>query len=451
MRASPPPGATEETLIAAPPAPAYVPPVDTSGFWTRIARFRTFEALQYRDFRLLWFGQFGNAAGQWMDQVTRGWLMYQLTDSALQLGLVSAVRAIPLLFFSVVAGAVADRYGRKTQLVIAQVTNALLNLLLGVLVITRHIEPWHLYATGVLAGSVQAFQNPARQSMVSDVVSRERLANAIGLNSMAFNLSRTLAPAVAGILIATIGTEGSYLSQAMMYFVATYWTLQLRVPEGSARHGAGRHGAQASMWSSTGEGARYIWHNPTIRTVMLVVLVPSLLGQPFTSLIPVFARDILQVGPQGQGLFFTAIGLGALAGSVVVATLGHTGRPGLFMLGSALLFALTIIGFAAAPSFGVALAFMAINGLCNVTYGTQAQTLLQLETPQELRGRVLGIYMMDRGLTPIGALLFGSVASALGAPMAVTVLGSICAALALWAFISAPALRARGRETVAAS
>jgi MFS family permease len=444
MWASPPPGPTEGVE-----PPAYSPRVDRSGVWARITRYRTFEALQYLDFRLLWFGQFGNAAGQWMDQVTRGWLMYQLTDSPLQLGLVSAVRAIPLLFFSVVAGAVADRHGRKTQLVIAQIANALLNLLLGVLVITRHIEPWHLYATGILAGTVQAFQNPARQSMVSDVVSREHLANAIGLNSMAFNLSRTLAPAIAGILIATIGTEGSYLSQAVLYAVASYWTLQLRVPEGSARRGVGRHGERASMWSSTGEGARYIWHNPTIRTVMLVVLVPSFLGQPFTSLIPIFARDIMQVGPQGQGLFFTAIGIGALAGSVVVATLGHTGRPGLFMLGAALLFALTIVAFAATPWFPLALVLMAINGLCNVTYGTQAQTLLQLETPPELRGRVLGIYLMDRGLTPIGALVFGGMASALGAPVAVGLMGSICATLALWALLSAPTLRARGRATIA--
>ena len=445
MRGSPP-GPTEVGPTEGRSPSAYVPAVDDRGFWAGVARFRTFEALQYRDFRLLWFGQLGNAAGQWMDQVTRGWLMYQLTDSPLQLGLVSAVRAVPLLFFSVVAGAVADRYGRKTQLVLAQVTNALLNLLLAVLVITRHIEPWHLYATGVLAGSVQAFQNPARQSMVSDVVSREHLANAIGLNSMAFNLSRTLAPAVAGILIATIGTEGSYLSQTLMYAVASYWTMQLRVPEGSARR-SGRHGAPTSMWSSTGEGARYIWHNPTIRTVMLVVLVPSLLGQPFTSLIPVFARDIMQVGPQGQGLFFTAIGIGALAGSVVVATLGHTGRPGLFMLGAALVFALTIVAFAVTPFFPVALVLMGINGLCNVTYGTQAQTLLQLETPPELRGRVLGIYMMDRGLTPVGALVFGGMASALGAPEAVALMGSLCAALALWALVSAPTLRARGRAT----
>src|SRR5687767_9082423 len=128
MRPSPPPALTEGVE-----PPAYTPRIDRSGVWARVTRFRTFEALQYLDFRLLWFGQFGNAAGQWMDQVTRGWLMYQLTDSALQLGLVSAVRALPLLFFSVVAGAVADRYGRKTQLVLAQVTNALLNLVLGVL------------------------------------------------------------------------------------------------------------------------------------------------------------------------------------------------------------------------------------------------------------------------------------------------------------------------------
>src|SRR5438093_3375373 len=192
-----------------------------------LAHVHTFDALRFRDFRLLWLGQATNGLAQWMDQVTRGWLMYDLTNSPLQLGLVSAIRAVPLILFSVLAGVVADRYGRKAQLVISQVTNAVLNFILGFLVLTGQVHPWHVYATGILAGVVMAFQQPARQAMLSDLVDEAHLTNAIGLNSMVFNASRSIGPAIAGLIIASHGTAGSYIIQGLIYALATIWTLQL--------------------------------------------------------------------------------------------------------------------------------------------------------------------------------------------------------------------------------
>jgi MFS family permease len=382
-----------------------------------------------------------------MDQVTRGWLIYQLTDSPLQLGLVSAIRAVPLLFFSVLAGVVADRYGRKAQLVISQLTNAGLNFILGVLVLTHQVHPWHVYATGLLAGVVMAFQQPARQAMLSDLVDEEHITNAIGLNSMVFNASRSIGPAVAGVIIAGYGTAGSYLVQGVIFALATVWTLQMHVPEptsASAQSG-GRHQAarrpQASIWSSTLEGGRYIWSNSAIRLVMLVVLIPSLLGQPYTSLMPVFARDILNVGSTGQGILLTAVGIGALIGSIAVASIGNTGRQGVVMLCGAILFGLTITGFALSQWFLVSVVLMAISGLCNVSYGTQANTVLQIHTPSELRGRVMGVYFLSRGLVPMGALLAGAVATVLGAPLTVAIMGASCAGLALWVLITSPKVR----------
>jgi MFS family permease len=171
----------------------------------------TFESLSIRDYRLLWLGQAGTSMGMWMDQTARSWLIYTLTDSPLQLGLSAAVRGLPMLFFGVIAGVIADRYGRKNQLIIAQVVNALLNALLASLILTGHIQPWHVYVTGFLNGTVQAFQQPARQVLIHDLVGKQHLLNAISLNSAISNLSRSVGPALCAVLI-------QYFDVAVAYF-----------------------------------------------------------------------------------------------------------------------------------------------------------------------------------------------------------------------------------------
>jgi len=164
------------------------------------SRIRTFESLGLRDYRLLWLGQLSTTMGQWMDQTARSWLIYSITGSALQLGLMSAVRGIPLLVFGVAAGVVADRYGKKTQLVIAQVVNAILNLALATLILTNQVQIWHIYVTSFLAGTVQAFQQPARQVLINELSGEKHLLNAVALNSAAFNLSRSVGPALCGLI-----------------------------------------------------------------------------------------------------------------------------------------------------------------------------------------------------------------------------------------------------------
>ena len=198
-----------------------------------LSRIHTFDSLSIRDYRLLWLGQLDTSMGQWMDSITRGYLIYHITSSPLQLGLAAAMRGIPLFLFGIVAGALADRSGRKAQLIVAQVTNAALNLILATLVLTNRVQPWHVYVTGFLVGTVQAFQNPARQILVSDLAGRRHLMNALALNSMAVNSSRAVGPAFAGLLIATIGVHGSYYVQAAMFLLATVWTIQMHIPERS--------------------------------------------------------------------------------------------------------------------------------------------------------------------------------------------------------------------------
>ena len=198
----------------------------------------TFASLRVRDYRLMWLAQLGTSMGQWMDQMTRGWLMYEITGSALQLGVATALRGLPLLFFGILAGAVADRSNRKSQLIMAQVINALLNVILATLVLLHRVQPWHVYVTGFLAGTVQAFQQPARQTLISDIVGARHLMNALALNSMALNVSRALGPAAAGLLIAFFGAHGSYYTQAAMFMMATLWTMQMAVPARSPESAA---------------------------------------------------------------------------------------------------------------------------------------------------------------------------------------------------------------------
>ena len=193
-----------------------------------LLRLRTFAALRHREFLLLWSGQAATSMAMWMDQVVRGWLMYELTNSPVQLGLVQGVQAIPILVLSPVAGSVADRYPRKQQVVVAQVLAGVMYVMLALLIMTGHIQPWHVYATAFGMAIVQTFHQPARAAMVADAVPPRDLTNAIGLTSIGFNVARSTGPALAGFLIATLGTASCYAVQAVFYLVAIVWTLQLR-------------------------------------------------------------------------------------------------------------------------------------------------------------------------------------------------------------------------------
>lgn len=442
----------------------------------RLPRLRTFESLRFRDYRLLWLGQGGTSMGQWMDQVARSWLIYQMTGSALQLGAVSAMRAVPMLAFGMVAGVVADRYGRKAQLIISQVTNAALNLILATLVLTGRVQPWHVYVTALLAGTVQAFQQPARQSLISDLVGKEHLQNAVALNSAIFNLTRSVGPAVAGGLIAVVGVDGSYYAQAALYAWATIWTIQMRVPgeaglaevlglgrsrkpraglvgvpraatppadprEDPVRKSPRRGQSDGSFFGSMKEGLDYVLGQQLILSIMLLSLAPVLLGMPYTSLMPIFALDVLGVGSVGQGLLLTSAGLGALVGALGIASVGSFRRKGMLLIGGSIMFGVSLVGFSQSSWMPLSLALLFAVGLSNASYTSQAQTIIQTLAPQHMRGRVLSIYMLSRGLMPLGSLLAGGLASWLGGPSAVMLMGVSCALLAFGVAARSPEIR----------
>jgi MFS family permease len=378
----------------------------------------------------------------WMDQVTRGWLMYDLTGSALQLGLVTMVQVLPILLLSPVAGTATDRYGRKTQLVAAQLLNVPPAVVLAILVVTGRVEPWHLYVTGLMASIVQVFQGPARQALVPESVDRARLTNAIGLNSIAFNVCRSIGPALAGGLIALLGAGGSYLVQAVIYVVTTLLTLQLRLPNHAPHTVGAEFRRPDSFLASTGEGWAYILAHPTIRTTMLVAMMAQFLGMSFTTLLPVFARDVLGVGPAGQGLLLTGQGLGALCSAFLIASMGDSVPKGKLMIVGVALYGLLELAFSTSHWFAVSIAVMFLLGVCHVAANALVQTIVQGHTAAAMRGRVIAALQQNQVLMLVGGLLAGAAAAVWGAPVTVALMGLTCAAGAVTISLRIPHVRA---------
>lgn len=379
--------------------------------------------LRYRDFRLLWFGHVFGSMSFWMDQVTRGWLIYELTNSTVQLGLIRGVQAIPILFLSPIAGSVADRYSRKKQILITQIADGLMLAALALLILTGAVAPWHVYISAFGMAVVQTFHQPARAAIMTDTVPGSHLTNAIGLNSMIFNVARSLGPALAGVLISWTGTGGAYTVQAIFYLLATFWTLRLSdIEPGAARGGHGSH--HFSLRGSIVEGWRFSWQNENVRTALLVAMLAALFIVPFTTLLPVFARDLLQIGASGQGLLLTAMGVGALGSAVMIAGFGDRMPRGKIMLGGAAVYGLGAAAFAFSPWFELSMFLMIVIGLANVCSHALVQTVIQTYSPPEFRGRTIALFHMSQVVMTIGSMIIGSLAALSGAQWAVALMGS---------------------------
>ena len=410
-------------------------------FFDAFLRLRAFEALRYREYRLIWYGQLSASMGTWMDEVTRGWLIYELTDSAVQLGLVRGVQAIPFLLLSPLAGSAADRYSRKTQLLVAQVANGLIYAATALLIFSGQIRPWHVYVTAFLTAVVQVFQLPARTAMVSDAVPPGYLTNAIGLNALMYNVSRSTGPALAGVLIAVFGTGGAYSVQAVFFILATVWTVQLgavrRVSTSAGVHTAHRE----SLGQSIAAGWKFSWSSEAVRTGLLCTMLASLFIAPFITLLPVFARDLLGVGANGQGFLLTAMGIGALCSAILIAFAGDNLPRGMLMLGSTTLYGVVVMIFAGSPWFQLSLVMMGVAGLCHVHSNALVQTVIQSYSPSEFRGRTTAIFSMNQVLVTAGSMLIGALSLLVGARWAAASMGAIGSLALIMIYVTMPRAR----------
>jgi MFS family permease len=411
------------------------------GLLATVQRLPTFDALHTGVYRLLITGQGCTSMGMWMDQIARSWLLYQLTSSPLQLGLLQGLQALPLLLLSPVAGAAADRYDRKLQMLVASTLDALMYAAVALLIVTDRIEPWHVYASAFLGSTVATFHHPARTAMISDAVPRQHLTNAIALTSVVFNVSRSLGPALAGVLIALWGTQGSYGVQAGLYALSALVTIPL---PNSLRFSAGLgalHSRSSSFSRNILEGWRFSWSDQTVRASLLIVTAASLFILPFTTMLPVYARDILAVGASGQGVLLTAMGIGAFCSSVLVASIGDRFPRGVLMLGGVTLYGLAVLAFSASPWFPLSVALMVIAGIFHVSSHTLTQVVVQSYTPAELRGRTMAILQQTHVVQLVGGMVMGALASVSGAPFAVAAM-AVAGALAMIAIAqTVPAAR----------
>ncbi|MBI2887327.1 MAG: MFS transporter [Chloroflexi bacterium] len=395
----------------------------------------TFTSLRYRDYRLLFFSIMFTSAGQWMEQIALSWMAYQMTDSPFMLGAINGMRAIPFLVMGPWAGVAADRMDRKQLMFLSQAYVMLLTGIMSFLILADLVQVWHLFAFTLLSGMGWSFTQPVRQTLIPNLVPRAALMNAVALQSAAFNSTRVIGPTIAGLLLASLGAGWVFALKTSLYVAVLGLLALMRVP---ATPGDARRASPArELW----EGVQYILGNQVVSWLILLALIPMLFAMPFQTLMPVFARDVLQIGPQGFGLLVSASGIGALVGTLTVASLGNFQRKGLLLLLSGGGLGLTLIFFSWSPWVPLSLAVLVVVGGFQMTYMSMTNTLLHLNITDEVRGRVMSIYMLDMGLTPLGALFAGTLASLFSAPLAVTVMGSVCVALTITALTRVPSIR----------
>lgn len=401
-----------------------------------------FVALQNRNFRLFFTGQLVSLVGIWMHQVGLSWLVLDLTNSAFYVGLVNALDSAPVLLLALYAGVVADRMSRVRLVIITKIASMVLALTLALLVFMQvpAIWPVMLIATGF--GVVNAFDIPARHTLYGDLVGKDHLISAVALNSSSFNASRMVGPVIAGFILNAWGAAWCFLINGMSYVAVLWGLFSMRVPP--FRPSAV---PPASAWSTMLEGLRYTWSEPRTRGVVIIAGTVTIFGAQFLVLLPVLARDVLGRGAEAYGWMMAAVGTGALAGALWVASYGRRFSRGRLMLFSSLSPGLLVVLLALTRQISLVLLILTALGVVLITNGAMTNTILQTLAPERLRGRVVSVYtLVAVGLAPVGALEAGWVASRFGVPAALVVGGTICVLGVVAVQLRTPEVRATTEE-----
>lgn len=385
---------------------------------------RAFVALHHRNYKLFWWGQLISLVGTWMQSTAQAWLVLQLTGSAADLGIVTALQSLPVLGGGLFGGMVADWMPKRRLIVITQTVQLLLALALGILVSTHLVQMWHIYLLATLLGVSNAFDMPARQAFVVEMVGRDDLMNAVALNSMQFNAARVVGPAIAGVSIALIGVTGSFYANAASFVAVIVGLLMMRPSELFEVEQAPRD----SVIGSLVEGCRYVLRAPVILLITLLVCVLGLFAFNVPVLVPIIARDDLHSGAIGYGGLMAAQGIGALLAALTAAYMQRVSWK--LIIGGALLLSGFEVLFGLSHIYVLSFILLLIAGYGMVMFFTSANTGVQIEAPNALRGRVMGVYMsVNMGSGPIGNLAAGFMAGLYGA--AFTMAATAAAAFAL--------------------
>ncbi|MBA7609052.1 Enterobactin exporter EntS [subsurface metagenome] len=399
------------------------------------ARVTTFTSLKNRHYRWFWLGMLASFIGIHLQLVARNWLVYEMTGSALALGIVIAAWGLPILLLSLYGGAVADRVKKRNLLIVTQVANGIITLIIAILIATEGILLWHLIAAAALTGIIFAFHVPARLAIIPELVQKREILNAIALNSTGMNLSRFVGFAIGGALLGVIGVAGVYYVVVFCFFVSAALLFMLPVVEKV------RQRAVTSIKVDMMEGLRYIYHSPLLRSLLAMAFVSIAFGLPYMNLMPVFAVDIFDVGEFGLGFLLGMAGLGSLIGSLILASLGDFRRKGLLCIGLAFGFGATVALFGFSDSYPLSLVLLIAVGLLGAGYLAVNNTLIQSKVPHEMLGRVMSIYVMTFAMMPLGTLPLGAVSEAIGAQLAIGAGGIIVVLFTLGMAIFHPRLR----------
>ena len=396
----------------------------------------TFASLRNRDFRYLWAGTCFLSGGLWIQQVSLGWAIYEMTRSSILLGALNGLRFLPFLIFSPLAGVAADRSDRRKLMITTQWFVLVTALAMGVVVSLDLLEVWHLFAFTLVTGVVWSFSEPVRQALIPDVVPRAELMNAVALNSAAFNFTKIIGPSVGGVLIVLFGLAGNFYIQSATYLFVMWMIYRMHIPERV------RDANRSSVLSNLREGIRYVWSEPVVFSILATAMIPRLFAMPYQALMPIFQKDVLQVGADGLGMMMAAPGLGAMLVMLSVAHFANrVNRPGLLMIAALVLQGAFLILFALMRTLPLALLTLVVVGGFQVLFMSISNMVLHMTVPDQLRGRVMSIYMLDRGITPAGALMAGVSAHFIGAPYTVMGMGAMVLALAAVVVAFLPSLR----------
>ena len=416
-------------------------------------------ALRHRNFQLFFSGQLISLVGTWMQTVAQSWLVYRLTGSGLKLGAVGFASQIPVFLFAPLGGIVADRSNRKHVVIATQVASMVLAFILAALTLTHQVRVWHVFVLAALLGVVNAFDIPARQSFLVDMVGKEDLMNAIALNSSMFNGARVIGPAVAGVLVARLGEGWCFFANGVSYIAVIAGLMLMKV------HAPARVSHETSPWEHIVEGFQFVSRTAPIRALLVLLGLVSVTGMPYVVLMPIFADRILHSGGQEfasligshdlgavrLGILMGAAGVGALLGALTLAMRSGVKGLGKWVTVCCAGFGVSLMLFALSRSFWISVLLLLPVGYFIMLQMAASNTLIQVMVPDALRGRVMALYsMMFMGMAPLGALMGGALSDRLGAPMTVAIGGLASVAGAWWFGVQLPKIRGEARKLILA-
>lgn len=387
----------------------------------------TFSALRYRDFRLVWIGAFVSTTGTWMQIVAQSWLVFSMTQSAFLLGLDAFLGTVPIILFSLFGGVAADRFDRRKMLITSQVLQMTFAFVLVALIVTGRIQVWHIFILSFLTGTAQSIGGPAYQALLPILVKREHIPNAIAMNSLQFNLARVIGPVLAGVALASYGAAVCFALNGLSFVAVIVTLLMVRgsmVPQNQS--------VRESFLTDLRAGFAFMEKNRTLIHLSLIGFASTFFGIPIVTMLPVVARDVFHLGAQGYSWILTASGAGSVCGALIVAASGHINRKGRLALWFQLTFAVFLIIFALSRQLWLSVLMVFFAGACLLGVVAMTSSLVQLATSDEMRGRVVSIFMLAfRGGMPLGNLTAGYMAEVFSVRMALGINAVALGAVAL--------------------